>query len=111
MERTYEKTALFIVSSGIACGLDNPIGWAVNAWRTPGGTMDDEYYDEMKRVIPRFLAEFYECVHLEPPTADKVRAWIEAHYKDNEYARQMTLQFVPLVEQHLAGSRPEDSPT
>lgn len=86
-EATYNRVFRWIVTSGITCGLDHPIEWAINAWRTPGGTFPDSYYVEMAAYLPRFLVEFFQAQGpgAESATAKDILQWVEAHYPDGRF--------------------------
>lgn len=86
-EAPYNATFRWIVTSGITCGLDHPIEWAINAWRTPGGTLGDAYYEEMRAHLPRFLVEMYQTQGpgTESATAWDILRWVETHYSDGRF--------------------------
>jgi len=107
MERLegHEKTALWVITAGWLCGLQHPVEWAMQAWRTPGGTMGDDYYEEMKVVLPRLLCEFFEAERQQEPTVDLVKEWMEDHYIVNDYAKEWCIrQLLPLVAKYLEES-------
>jgi hypothetical protein len=84
----YFKEFHWIVTVGVGCGLEHPLEWAVQALRTPGGTLSPEYYATMEAVMPRFLVEMYEATYNEPPLlADDVLAWSDEHFKENDMMR------------------------
>lgn len=79
---TYLEDFHWIVTSGLTCGLDHPIEWAVNAVRTPGGTLSDDYYTRMRESVPRFLTEMYEAIELEEAAPwSKVQEWVNHYYQ------------------------------
>jgi hypothetical protein len=90
-DQDYLKAFESIVTMGLVCGLTHPIEWAVNADRTPGGTLTDEYYEAMAKAIPRFLVESFAMLtgmyREGRVTKDDVLDWVDEHYKDNELCR------------------------
>ena len=82
----YFEDFRWIVLAGITCGLDHPIEWAANAWRTPGGTLSSEYYQRMQLSVPRFLIDVYEAQGPSdvPMTPDVVIGWANKHFENNE---------------------------
>lgn len=86
-EAAYNRVFRWIVTSGITCGLDHPIEWAINAWRTPGGTLSEAYYQEMRAHLPRFLVEMYQTQGpgTESATARDILQWVEGHYSDDRF--------------------------
>lgn len=83
-EYKYLQFYHWVVSSGIACGLNHPIEWAVNAWRTPGASFDEDYYRNAREFLPRFLCEMYSDENIGfPKSADEVLKWCNDHYDKN----------------------------
>lgn len=110
MGEEYLEDFHWIVTLGIGCGLDHLIEWAVNAWRTPGGSLGLEYYERMRHSIPRFLAELYEsCPRKRPGTLEEVLSWCDEHYEQGHMCRGF-FRGVPLVWEE-AFPKKADSPT
>ena len=87
-ELAYLRFFHFAVTGGIICGLDHPIEWAINAYRTPGGTLSADYYRDARKHLPRFLCEMYRDLNMrEPETADEVLAWCDEHYRKDHLCR------------------------
>ena len=82
----YYKFCYFMMMTGIACGLNHPIEWAVNAHRTPGGILGEEYYRKCEEYLPKFLVDVYDSIFLRPPeSADDVLKMCDDHYKNNQF--------------------------
>ena len=87
-ENEYLRTFHWIVTSGIVCGLDHPIEWAVNALRTPGATLEEDYYERMYHHLPRFLVEMFEAEHCrESESIEELRSWCDNHYPEGHLCR------------------------
>ena len=75
-----------VVFSGICCGLEHPLEWVLNYWRTPGATMSPDYYTQARKLIPRLLVELYEATHMKiPEDATAVLKWFNAHWEHDMF--------------------------
>ena len=102
-DKDYYRDAYFIVDCGLSCGLEHPIEWAANAWRTPGGTMSADYYVRMREVIPRFLVEMHKTMEMaEPATGAVIVAWTQAHWAENEMMQSFFKAWEPLLDSAIA---------
>jgi len=63
----YYKFFHSTVLGGIACGLNHPVEWIINAHRTPGGTLTPAYYWKVEKHVPRFLVEIFKSLFLRLP--------------------------------------------
>ena len=81
---TYDSAFRFIVVTGVGCGLDHPYEWALNAWRTPGGSMHPEWYEEFAPHLARFLVEITDALSQQgvemPADAAGVLARVDQHF-------------------------------
>lgn len=63
-------------------------GWLIQAHRTPGGTLSDEYYKGVREYTPRYLVEMFDCMLMRTPeSAEDVLKWTDNHYRKNTYCR------------------------
>jgi hypothetical protein len=106
-EMPYLEDVRFMMMMGVTCGLEHPLEWAAQAWRTPGATFSDEYYERMRTSIARFLIELDEArgPAPEPATTESIVAWANGHFKDNEFFQGFFDFLRPNIELHLAEKR------
>jgi hypothetical protein len=78
----------YIVTSGIGCGLIHPIEWWLNAYRTPGGTLDDGYYQKIVQVAYRYFNDMFSSIHLKDPDAQSVREWLVSYYQEDHFFKR-----------------------
>lgn len=101
-ELAYLRFFHFAVTAGIICGLDHPIEWAINAYRTPGGTLSGDHYRDARKHLPRFLCEMFEDLNQkEPEGTDEVLAWCDEHYREGHLARGFFGFLRPEVDRYL----------
>jgi hypothetical protein len=88
-ELAYLRFFHFAVTGGIICGLDHPIEWAINAYRTPGFTPSPDHYRDARKHLPQFLCEMFRNLNMrEPESADEVLTWCDEHYPEGHLARR-----------------------
>jgi hypothetical protein len=72
----------WVVSTGIVCGLEHPLEWALNALRTPGGTLSEEEQAKTRKYLPVFLVEMFEDFYQKNAESSKeILDWFRGHYK------------------------------
>ena len=82
-ELDYLKFFHWVTLMGITCGMENTVQNAIQAWRTPGASLNDEYYESISKHIPRYLCECWEADHLaKPVTVDEVIEWADKGSND-----------------------------
>ena len=60
----------------------------MNAYRTPGGSLEPEFYERMLASVPRFLCDmFYASALRDPGTAEEIIAWANKWYEKNPMAQ------------------------
>jgi len=84
----YYKFFHSTVLGGIACGLNHPVEWIINAHRTPGGTLTPAYYWKVEKHVPRFLVEIFKSLFLRlPDSASEVLEMCDNHYPKGHLCR------------------------
>lgn len=83
--RSYEEFFVWTVTAGWGCGLEHPIQWCIQAWRTPGGTLSPGYYETAQVYIPRMLVEFFDATHMgsRDLAVGNVLEWTYSIYDDD----------------------------
>lgn len=99
----YLSTFHAIVAVGLTCGLEHPVGWAINAHRVPGGSLPEDYYERMERHLPRYLCEMYELLNMETPTTTRqVLDWCDSLYPEGHLMRGYFAFLTPSLVAYLA---------
>jgi len=87
-DSAYNRFFVSAVKTGWLCGLLHPVEIAINAHRTPGGTLSEEYYRTVEKHLPRFLCEVYEDVLTRTPeSAEDVLEFCDSHYHQGHLCR------------------------
>jgi len=94
-----------VVLTGIACGLDHPIEWIINAHRAPGGSLTQECYQEVEKHTPRFLVEVFENLFMRRPNnATEVLEMCDNHYPEGHLCRGYFNFLKADIERYLGGN-------
>ena len=100
----YQQWFYGVVTMGWVCGLTDPVEIIINAYRTPGATLGEEYYERMRKHIPRFLYEAYEYAHLCPPSsAADILEYVNNHYPEHHLCRDFFEPFKQSIQNYVDG--------